>query len=111
MNLSDLLHAHVIDADGNDIGSVDDVCLVQDGPLLEPFGAAFRIEGLAIGHRALGRRLGYHHGGLTAPWLVRIVLMAFTKNSRYVEWEHVETWDGATVRITKRKAELPPVGT
>ncbi len=109
MNLSDLLHAHVVDVDGNDVGSVDDVCLVQDGPLLEPFGAAFRVEGLAIGHRAIGRRLGYHHGGLTAPWLVRVILDAFTANSRYVAWDDVETWDGAVIRITKRKDELRPV--
>ena len=55
MNLSDLLHSHVLDADGISLGSVDDVRMVQDGPLLLPFGAAFRVEGLMVGHGNRGK--------------------------------------------------------
>lgn len=106
MNLSDLLHARVVDADGSDIGSIDDVHLVQDGPLLLPFGAAFRVEGLAVGHRALGRRLGYEHGGVSKPWLVRIVLNALGKRSHYVPWSTVESWDGDYVHLAVRYDEL-----
>jgi hypothetical protein len=109
MNLSDLLHARVIDATGADIGAVDDVRLVQSGPVLLPFGAAFRVVGLAIGHRAVERRLGYQLGGVRNPWLVRTILGALGKTSRYVEWKDVVTWTGEEIHITKRRDELPPL--
>jgi hypothetical protein len=106
VNLSDLLHAQVLDADGTNIGSVDDVQLVQDGPMLLPFGAAFRVDGLAVGHRAIGRRLGYHHGGVERPWLIRAILRALGRGSHYVDWNDVVEWDGDFVRISKRRDEL-----
>jgi hypothetical protein len=106
MHLSDLLHSRVIDADGADIGSVDDVRMVQDGPLLLPFGAAFRVEGLMVGHRSIGTRLGYVRGGVKGPRLLRAIFSALERRARYVEWDDVATWDGTTVRITKRRDEL-----
>jgi hypothetical protein len=106
MRLSDLLHSRVIDADGTDIGSVDDVRMVQDGPMLLPFGAAFRVEGLMVGHRSVGTRLGYVRGGLRGPWLLRIIFTALERRARYVDWEDVVEWDGTTVRVAKRRTEL-----
>ena len=109
MNLSDLLHSRVVDADGIDIGSVDDVRMVQDGPLLLPFGAAFRVDGLMVGHRSIGTRLGYVRGGLKGPWLLRVIFTALERRARYVQWDDVETWDGSVVRVTKPRAELGSV--
>ena len=109
MNLSDLLHSQVFDADGEQLGSVDDVLLIQDGPPLLPFGAAFRVEGLQLGHRSIGRRLGYEHGKVKRPWLLKTILSALNRNSRYVPWEDVATWDGSVVRLGKRKQELAEV--
>ena len=106
MRLSDLLHARVVDADGTDIGSVDDVRMVQDGPLLLPFGAAFRLEGLMVGHRSVATRLGYVRGGVKGPWVLRTIFSALERRARYVEWEDVAAWDGGTVRLTKRRDEL-----
>jgi hypothetical protein len=99
MNLSDLLHADVVDCNDEGVGAIDDVRVVQDGPLLAPFGAALRIEGLAVGHRALGRRLGYGHGGIRGPWLLRIILARLSARSYYVDWTDVEEWDGKRVRL------------
>ena len=47
MRLSELLHAPVVDADGTELGSIEDVRLAQDGPLLMPFGAALRPQPVA----------------------------------------------------------------
>jgi hypothetical protein len=111
MHLSDLLHARVIDADGTDIGGVEDVRMVQDGPLLLPFGAAFRVEGLMVGHRSVGTRLGFVRGGVKGPWLLRVIFSTLERRARYVKWEDVAQWDGTTVRITKRRAELDALPT
>jgi len=111
MRLSDLMHARVVDVDGTDIGSVEDVRMVQNGPLLLPFGAAFRVEGLMVGRRTVGTRLGYVRGGVKGPWLLRTIFSALERRAHYVEWEDVEQWDGTTVRITKRRAELDPLPT
>src|SRR3954453_8579153 len=110
MHLSDLLHSRVIDADGADIGSVEDVRMVQDGPLLLPFGAAFRVEALVVvgGHRA-GTRLGFVRGGLKGPWLVRAIFSALERRSAYVAWDDVESWDGKTVRVGRRRYDLDRV--
>ncbi len=109
MHLSDLLHSKVLDADGAPLGSVDDVRLVQDGPLLLPFGAAFRVEGLMVGHRSVGTRLGYMRRGVRGPWLLRVIFAALERRARYVPWEDVLTWDGSTVRVGKRRDEFDAV--
>ena len=109
MNLSDLLHARVVDATGRDIGAVDDVRLVQEGPVMLPFGAAFRVVGLAVGHQAVERRLGYQLGGVRKPWLLRVLLSALGKQSRYVPWDDVVEWSGERVVIAKRRDDLEPL--
>ena len=109
MHLSDLLHSRAFDADGVEIGRVGDVRLVQDGPLLLPFGAAFRVEGLVVGNHSLETRLGFHRGALKGPWLLRLLCERFERRARYVDWADVVSWDGKVVRIAKRGAELGPV--
>jgi hypothetical protein len=106
MHLSDLLHSEVVDVNGVTLGSVDDVRLVQDGPLLLPFGAALRVEGLMVGHRSVGTRLGYVRGGIRGPWLLRVIFTALERRAYYVPWHDVATWDGDTVHVAKRRDEL-----
>ena len=67
MRLSDLLGKDVVTGSGRSLGRVHDVRLVQDGPLLPPWGAAFRVHELAVGRRSLGTRLGYDRGDVTRP--------------------------------------------
>ncbi len=109
MHLSDLLHSQVLDPDGVSLGSVDDVRMVQDGPLLLPFGAAFRVEGLMVGHRSIGTRLGYVRRGVKGPWLLRIIFTALERRACYVPWDDVVTWDGSAVHVAKRRDEFGPV--
>jgi len=106
MHLSDLLHSRVLDADGADLGSVEDVRMVQDGPLLLPFGAAFRVEGLVIGHHRVGTRLGFVRGGLKGPWPLRALFSARERRALYVDWDDVAMWNGNTVRLGRRRDEL-----
>jgi hypothetical protein len=88
------------------VSRVDDVRLVQDGPLLLPFGAAFRVEGLMVGHRSVGTRLGYVRRGVRGPWLLRIIFAALERRARYVAWDDIVAWDGSTVRVGKRRDQL-----
>jgi hypothetical protein len=107
MRLSDLMSSRVVDADGTDLGTVDDVRMVQDGPLLLPFGTAFRVEGLMVGHRSLATRLGYVRGGVRGPWLLKVIFSALERRARYVDWQaDVERWDGTTLYLTKRHHDL-----
>lgn len=108
MLLSELLHSHVVDADGRDVGSVDDVRLVQDGPLLLPFGAAFRVEGVVVGHRAVGMRLGYQRSDMKGPWLLATLFRRLERRARYVPWDDVVSWEDDVVRIRVRRDELEP---
>jgi hypothetical protein len=98
---------------------VVDVLLVQDGPLLEGFGNAFRVEGVLVGRRGIGTRLGYSRGGIRGPALVRRLLTAVEKDLPYVRWDQVESWDGdaETVRLKvdadrldRFPHDVPPAG-
>jgi sporulation protein YlmC with PRC-barrel domain len=112
MRLSELLHSHVVDVDGEHVGAIDDVRLVQDGPLLLPFGAAFRAEGVVVGHRAVGVRLGYHRGKVGGPWLLKALFHRLEQRARWVPWDEVVSWEDDIVRIGVRRDELgaPPEG-
>src|SRR5205807_6185086 len=103
---SDLRRSEVYDADGRHLGSVYDVRMVQDGPLLLPFGHAFRVTGLAVGRPSVATRLGYHRGGISGPWLLRVIFTRIERRSRYVPWTDVVSWDGARVQISKRRDDL-----
>jgi hypothetical protein len=48
----------VVDGAGAELGRDEDVHVVQDGPVVEGFGALLRVEGLAIGAGGIGVRLG-----------------------------------------------------
>jgi hypothetical protein len=72
MRLSELLGAEVVDQAGRSAGRVHDVRLVQDGPLIGGFGAGLRLDGLIVGRRAVGARLGYERGDMGGPLLVKL---------------------------------------
>lgn len=109
MRLSDLLHRTVVDVDGAEVGSVDDVGLVQDGPPVANFDAALRVEGLVVGAGAFGLRLGYHRAGVRGPWLLKTVFTRLERRARYVPWDDVVTMEGSVVRIGTSADQLPRV--
>jgi hypothetical protein len=107
--LSDLLRSTVTDAEGREVGDVHDVRLVQDGPLLDGFGAALRIDGLVIGAASLSVRLGYHRHQVKGPFVLKAIFGALERRARFAPWKEVARWDGSVVHLRCRAADLPTV--
>jgi PRC-barrel domain len=105
MRLSDLLDRDVVDADGQRLGSVVDVRLVQDGPVLSPHGAAFRLSGLIVVERRHLRLFGYERD--VGPWLLRAIARRLAGGVWYVGWDQVHELSGITVRLRGRSADVP----
>lgn len=97
--LSDLLHARAYDADGRDLGLVKDVRLVQDGPLTAGFDHRLRLDGLVVGGRLLGVRLGFMRHEITGPWLIAALFRRLERRCRYYLWDDVESWEPGVVRL------------
>jgi hypothetical protein len=109
MLVSELLRSKVVDVDGKPVGDVDDVRLVQDGPLIEGFGAALRVDALIVGAGGVAVRLGYHRHQVAGPALLKRIFGALERRARVVRWDQVDTWDGSTVRLRCAAADVSTV--
>jgi uncharacterized protein YrrD len=107
MRLSELLGVEVVDEHGTVAGSVHDVRLVQDGPMVGTFGASFRVAGLVIGSRAIGSRLGYDRGTLRRLWLLKAAFGYWHRGARYVAWERIRSLGTDRIVITGTAGDLP----
>ena len=92
MLLSELFATNVYTADGKALGPVRDVRLVQDGPL-DGYDARLRVDTLVVARRSMGLRLGYHHGGVRGPWLIRKVILAFSSKVHTIDWNDIDHHD------------------
>ena len=99
MRLSELLGRDVVDADGRAIGKVKDVRLVQDGPYVEGFGHALRVEGILCGRGALGVRLGIARANVKGPWPMTAVFRRLERRARYVDWNDVTRDVEGSIRL------------
>ncbi|MGI8664063.1 MAG: hypothetical protein ACR2LQ_12770 [Acidimicrobiales bacterium] len=97
MRLSELLDHRVTDERGNRLGVVHEVHVVQDGPLQLSGDQALQLHGLHVGRGGLARRLGYAHGAVRGPWLLRAILLR--GHSSYVPWDRVTDFgpEGITI--------------
>jgi hypothetical protein len=109
--LSDLLRSSVVDIDGQQMGTVKDVRVVQDGPLGAGFDASLRVDGVVVGAGSLAVRLGYHRHGVNGPALLRLLFGMLERRAVFVPWDRVEHWDGSTVTLTCATAALDAVDT
>ena len=109
MRASDLLGARVEDSGGAGVGTVSDIRMVQDGPVLGTWGAAFRVEGLVVSARNTGSFLGYERGNVHRPWLVATVVKLLHRDAVFVPWEDVSSCDDRVVRVRRPRADLPRV--
>jgi hypothetical protein len=107
--VSELLHSTVVDVDGHEVGAIDDVRVVQDGPLLEGFGASLRLDALVAGAGGLAIRLGYHRHRVRGAVLLTAILGTLERRAYVVPWHQVADWDGSTVRLRCRANDLPRV--
>jgi sporulation protein YlmC with PRC-barrel domain len=104
MRLSELLGRRVIDADGDDIGGIADVRLVQDGPLQGTTHAALRIDGLIIVEGRDTDLFGYerHVGPALLRWLVHRRLGSV----HYLPWDDVDRIDAGAVHAHVPSGDL-----
>lgn len=100
------LAAEVADEMGRAAGKVHDVRLVQDGPMLGTFGAAFRLHGLIVGPASLGARLGYDRAGVDAPFILKVPVQAMHRHIRYVPWIQVRGVGEGQVHIIGSVTDL-----
>jgi hypothetical protein len=110
MRLTDLLGAEVLDEAGRSAGHVHDVRLVQDGPVVGGFGAALRLDGLIVGRRAIGARLGYERRNMKGPLPVKLVIGWLYHDGRYVKWERIRTIEPDRIVISGAVDDLPSPG-
>ena len=96
--LSDLVEAVAYDADGTELGHVEDVRLVQDGPFVEGFGHKLRVDGVVVGKRNRGLRLGFGRADVRGPWLLKAVFSRLEGHTAYYTWDELE-WEPGTVRL------------
>jgi hypothetical protein len=105
MKLSDLLDLQVVTRQGQDVGYVADVRLVQDGPLVGPYAAALRLDGFIVVNRRHSRLLGYDRR--VGPSYVRALVRYVTGDPRYVTWPQIQSIDDGVVTITPEMGQLP----
>ena len=91
MLMSDVLGKSVLDGDGRKLGEVTDVRLVQDGPYIEGFGQALRVDAVVVGRGGIAGRLGYVRGGVRGPWALRVLASAMEGRAWLIPWTDVVT--------------------
>jgi sporulation protein YlmC with PRC-barrel domain len=107
MRLNELLGHRVIDADGDELGGVADVRLVQDGPMLVSMQRSLRVDGLIVVENRATRLFGYErHLG---PALLRRLVHWRLGGVWYLPWVEVDEITDGTVTITSRRADLRPL--
>lgn len=107
MRLSHLLGATVVDMRGEFLGTVTDVRLVRDGPVLGEFGAAFRIDGLVVGRTLIGAHLGFDRRKVRGPVLLRWLFRLVQGNPSYADWTAVRSIEEGVIRIQPGPDGLP----
>lgn len=105
MRASELLGLPVVGPGGMTLGTVLDVRLAQDGPLLGGF-AAMRIAGFIVGKHHVSARLGYDRREAQGPAMISWLVRLWTRHNRYLPWPDAELADGA---VRSGLAELPGI--
>jgi sporulation protein YlmC with PRC-barrel domain len=106
--VSELLKCVVVDEDGDRLGRVHDVRLVQDGPMLGGFESTFRVDGLVVGPGSVATRLGYDRAGVKGPWSVKVLFERLRGASHYVPWDRIRDIEAGTILISGSGRDLEP---
>ena len=99
MRMSDLLGSTVKDLAGHRLGDVHDVRLVQNGPILGSWGAAFTADALLVGPHAVGVRLGYGRSEVQGPWAVRATFEAIHGVLDAIPWRSIVAIQPGTILV------------
>ena len=106
MRVSDVLGAEVLDARGAELGRVYDIRLVQDGPVIGPFGASLRLRSLLIGVTAIGARLGFERSDVRGPWPLRAAFSALHGRIRPAAWDEIASIEEDRIRLRIDAAQM-----
>ncbi|MGO7983260.1 PRC-barrel domain-containing protein, partial [Rhizobium johnstonii] len=98
MILSDLMHASVVDAEGNRLGRVIDARFVVDGTPRQLLADA-RLVGFIVSAHSYSSFLGYERLDIRAPWPIAPFLRWRHRGSFLVRWEDVAMLSAGTVRL------------
>jgi hypothetical protein len=90
-------------AGGRGLGECHDVWAVPDGPALGEFGPALRVHSLLFGGGAFGERLGYHHGDVKGPMLVRAFFQHLHRNASVAEWRQIDVIERGVIHLRSRE--------
>jgi sporulation protein YlmC with PRC-barrel domain len=107
VRLTDLLGAEAVTIDGTRLGKVHDVRLVQDGPPIGAWGAAFRVRSLLVGPRSVGVRLGFDRAGVRGPWILKAPLVAWHRSLVEIGWERVAAVTPEAIRVRGTGQDRP----
>jgi hypothetical protein len=107
MLISDLLKSDVFDESGELVGNVQDVRMIQDGPVQGAFGPAFRVQGLVVGRRSIGERLGFDRDLVRGPWPLKKMFARLHHAAKFVEWSLVRSIEGERITIAGARDALP----
>jgi hypothetical protein len=112
MLLSDLLHRPVVGDNGQPLGRVVEVHLVQDGPPLPGGDRSLRVDGIVVGRRAFLARLGLHRPEVRGPTLVTAFARAVSGHHAYVRWDQIDSLPdaaGTPIVVTGEPGAIPPM--
>jgi hypothetical protein len=96
MRLTDLLDRQVY-RHGRSLGRIRELRLVQDGPYVDGFGAALRVDGVLVGKAAAAVRLGFHRPSVGGPWPLKPILAALARRATYIPWTDLEVEEDGSV--------------
>jgi hypothetical protein len=104
LRISDLLASDVVGADGRHVGHVHEVRIVQDGPVHLGIAAAMRVDAILVGRGTIGGRLGYYHGQVAGPWVLRVLFRRASRHVMTIPMTAVAEWDDERRVVTLRAA-------
>lgn len=110
MRISDLLGAHVYDRNGEKIGTVHDVRMTRDGPMVGDFGAAYSVHGIVIGELGLATRLGFDRRKVLEPAPLKGLFRWLLRKNRYATWDQIGLVAERAIRLRVAAADLEPPG-
>jgi len=106
VRLADLIGSSVVDANGDAVGNIADVWLLQDGPPIGPFGAALRLDALVIGRFGLASRAGYERPDVTGPAPIARLLAGRTAHRPVARWSDVAAVEEGMIRLRRGVGDL-----
>ena len=105
MRLSELVGLDVHTADGRRLGYLADVRLVQDAPMIGPYSAGLRLDGIIVVQRRHTRLLGYDRD--VGPWLLRFLVRTLTADVIYIPWDQSHRIEDGRLTLTASHTTTP----